>query len=205
MSMSTTALQIHDNQGEEAMLAYLLFAKAHTADKRLWEPVLSHCVLRDGTSVRRIYRPTPGIDGDRLYHFQWQDIDGTRKWDERPATIAGNPALPEPLITLVEWPHTDSIQVEVMEYARKEASRRLGVNIKEANHNDVQTLATMHILAPKAREAVNNAILQDRQPDSITAELQALQEEYAQDAIDLMPPDQFEALVQQAARELQAG
>ena len=25
MSMSATAVQIHDNQGEEAMLAYLLF------------------------------------------------------------------------------------------------------------------------------------------------------------------------------------
>ena len=53
----------------------------------------------------------------------------------------------------------------------------------------------MQIIAPKVREAVNNAIRQDRQPASITAELQALQEEYAQDAIGLMPPDQFEALV----------
>ena len=200
MSMSAAAIKIYDNQGEEAMLAYLLFAKADIlVDKRLWEPVLSYCILRDKTSVRRIDRPNPH------YHFQWKDLNGTLKSEERPATIAGNPALPEPLITLVEWPHTDSIQLEVMEYARQEASRRLGVNTKEANPDDSQTLATMHILAPKAREAVNNAILEDRQPDSITAELQALQEEYAQDAIGLMPPDQFEALVQQATRELQAG
>jgi hypothetical protein len=37
------------------------------------------------------------------------------------------------------------------------------------------------------------------------SQLQAFQEEYAQNAIGLMPPNQFEALVQQATRDLQAG
>ena len=199
MNMSTTAIQVHDNQGEKAMLAYLLFARKHHPEKHLWEPILGYCILRDGTSVRRIKRPNPH------YYYQWEDLDGTFKSDERPATIAENPALPEPLINLVEWPHTDSIQLKVMEYARQEAGRRLGVNTKEENPNDAQTLATMHIMAPKVRKSVNNAIRQDRQPASITDELQALQEEYAQDAIGLMPLDQFEALVQQATRDLQAG
>ena len=199
MNMATTAIQVHGNQGEKAMLAYLLFARKHTPEKHLWEPILGYCILRDDTSVRRIKRPNPH------YYFQWEDLDGTFKSDERPATIAENPALPEPLINLVEWPHTDSIQLKVMEYARQEAGHRLGVNTKEENPNDAQTLATMHIMAPKVRESVNKAIRQDRQPASITDELQALQNEYAQDAIGLMPPDQFEALVQQATRDLQAG
>ena len=204
MIMSATAVHLYDHEGEETMLAYLLLANAHPQGQDLFQAA-GCCILQDSTLVRRLNRPHPDHPEARAHYcFEWTDPEGDQRREHRPATGATTPPAPGPSITLVAWPHTDAILIALMELARQEAARRLRVpDPRPGPEYDLTTLAAIHLRAPDAREAVNQAIMSDQQPASIMSELENLRDDCAHDAQQSMPEPQFEALVRWAQSQLE--
>ena len=73
----------------------------------------------------------------------------------------------------------------------------------DSDHPDNDyTLSMMHRLAPSARPAVNRAIDENSQPESIMSDLEALEYDWVDQDIEHMEPADFENLIQNAIREL---
>ena len=134
--------------------------------------------------------------GSAHYRFEWRDDSGNHYEYHRPALMEGSPETPEPGMTLIEWPHTDSIQIKVMEEAIREARRQQGLEPQGgAIQDDILALAVMHLVAPSARGAVNEVMRDNGQPGHLAADLEALQEELAQEAILGITGKEFHSLV----------
>ena len=197
------SLEIYDREGEEAMIAYLMFANRHPDNQPLWD-TFATCVMPDQSVVKLIDTTEPASPTKQSYRFQWTDEQG-EQMNSRPASIQKTLPPPAPCQTAISWPHTDSIQLKIMERVHEEAHQRMNMPYNNDCHvkpDDNYTLSMMHRLAPSARPAVNQAIDENSQPESIIADLEALEYDWVDQAIEHMEQADFENLVQNAIREL---
>ena len=203
MQKAKLALTIYDEEGEDAMVSYLTFAQRYP-DKALWDHSMM-CTLPDGSRIVITNDERTQPESTYCYTFRWTEPDRQAE-ERRPLRHRGRFEAPEPCQPAISWPHTDSIQLLLLEFARAEAHRRLGIDRDEAvdPRDDDYLLSIMQRKAPSARSAVNEAINHNSQPESIIAILDALQHDWVEDAIQRMKPEDYEALVEMAMAELAA-
>lgn len=196
------SLEIYDREGEEAMIAYLMFANRNPDNQPLWD-TFATCVMPDQSVVKLIDTTEPESPHRQSYQFQWTDEKG-KQTNSRPTSVHKTLPPPEPCQTAISWPHTDSIQLKIMERVHEEAHQRMDMPYNHDNYStdDDYTLSMMHRLAPSARPAVNQAIDENSQPESIISDLEALEHDWVDEAIEHMEQADFENLVQNAIREL---
>ena len=196
------SLTIYDQEGEEAMIAYLMFANRNPDNQPLWS-TFATCVMPDQSIVKLIDNTEPASPTKQSYRFQWTDEQG-EQMNSRPASIHKTLPPPAPCQTAISWPHTDSIQLRIMERAHEAAHVHMNMPYFPDNDqtDDDYTLSMMHRLAPSARPAVNRAIDENSQPESIISDLEALEYDLVDQAIEHMEPTEFESLIQNAIREL---
>lgn len=207
MPQSQLALNIYDETGENAMLAYLAYAQ-RDPDHSFCEGSM-RCLLPDRSSILIGYDDQPRPETTFRYTFQWTQ-DATVVQEHRPKFHAGPFPAPEPTESAISWPHTDSIQLALLAHASREAQQRMAKPASAQAHDPHADLpeadlllSIMHRQVPAARAAVNQSINEDSQPDHLMAELEALQQDHVSRAIEIMPPDQYEQLVQLALRRLE--
>lgn len=127
-------------------------------------------------------------------HFQWQEKDGSFQEAVLPATadFPANQKADDFLEStpLVNWPTTESIHSEMLRIAGQQAE----VDV-DAMAETPLGLAVIDTLAPDSRRAVNEEIAGDPQPSTIMSYLEALQRDYAKDAISRIPKPQWDSLV----------
>ena len=155
--------------------------------------------MPDLSTVKLIDAVDPDSPTRQSYRFHWTDEQG-EQMNSRPASTHKTLPAPEPSQTALSWPHTDSIQLKIMERVHEAAHQRMNMpyNHDSDPTDDDYTLSMMHRLAPSARPAVNRAIDENSQPESIISDLEALEYDWVDQAIEYMEPADFENLIQNA-------
>ena len=187
------AARILDEESEHEMLIYLLYASGAPAGAHPWQES-DTCSLPDGSAVKRNTQQDPA-----QYSFEWTDPDGNLLRNTRPIRTTQEMSLDEPSIRGSQDPRhcTESVMLRVMEAARTEARRHQGYPGYEPDEyqDDHRELLAMHLRAPLARRAANQALEETVVPDHLRATLEQL---YTRHAIENLPEQQFQNLVQYA-------
>ena len=194
-NQAETAANLFERLGLDALENYIRHARPEPYEAPIWKEQGSTIVLGDGGVVRHAIRYCPQHpDESPHFHFQWQDGDGEFHEVVHPAPdpIAAQSPLDDELksVTLLNWPHTESIQLIVLEKAREQAG-----NAEYVTDDESADLAVMDTLAPASRRAVNLEIFADQQPNGVVDLLESLQFQPADDAIARIPQPQWDALV----------
>lgn len=203
MQKAQLSLNIYDTEGEDNMVLYLAFVQRYP-ENSLWDQSLI-CTLPDRSWI--VVSNDDSVEPETTFHynFHWEE-NGEPMMAHRPTRHSGKFEVPEPCQTALSWPNTNSIQLRILERATEEAQERLGQETSQYDEkrDGDYLLSLMQRKAPSARTAVNRAIDNNSQPDSIMSALEAFEQDWVDDAIEIMDDADYEALVQMMVDALAA-
>ena len=191
-TQAETARNILIRHGDQHLIEYLAMVSDFPVKDTLWSPAGS-CVLAAGSLVNLHNHPQRGA---AHYHFSWIDPDENAGSRVEPAQTDIAPLADRTNIPVIRWPDSNSILLKVAERADRAAALRHGETYYQQDFEDeTAIIAAIHTLAPSARPAVNQTILESNSPDGDLDHLDQIQYEYADDAIATMASQEFAALV----------
>ena len=199
--MAQHAEQIFDELGEAAMTHFLYHALQTPSTDTLWQNAIT-ATLSDRSFVSLVQ----DNHDKNQYLFNWLDDDQLPHVKVRPATNIETTPAPEPSHHLMQWPTTEDIQRYALTRATAQAAQV--VNPDSDPHDfhvfdlEIRHLAIMDTFAPELRKAANHEILNESCPQNAIDVVESYLDDYAEDAIARVPPQQWQALVDHLAQEM---
>ena len=192
--LATQAVNVYDQDGELIMLDFIVANHDSTRDNQEPSSNTGTYNLADGTIVEHL----------QDCYFFWADrTDASLKnMEKRPATVKKEDfRFPGPVIPMVKWPNSISIQTAIIKAAEAQACRLLGIS---KTQDPVLNVHTSNGMAPSLREAVRDTI-RDREysvPQELKYELDWEIELQAETAMRKLPSEEFNRLVQEALKRI---
>ena len=195
INLARTALDLYDQLGEAAMIAFL----TENRDPVPQKPDEAHSwanrvfLLKDGSEVRLTSQTTYAVG------------TGADPQDTRPATLATplNPSPPAEPVPMLTWPNSESLWFEIMQLAHDAAEQQLGLEPREKRWEDPLFPQTESFtIAPGMNEAILTTIQYYDLPDLLLSILDREIRINAQFATEEMPDGEFDLLVQATIKKL---
>lgn len=195
-SLSMLALNVYNDQGEKAMLNFIINNRA-TLDNNGKDPEKDpwkedgEYLLKDNSAVHHLRS-----QGHYLFTGPTHEDLG----ETRPATLQLHeyPPYPPQNVPMMEWPNSDSVATKIAEQVSREARSQLGIKENYENVlNDYERL----ILAPGLPKAIHQSF-EEANTNHMAEDLDNIENECADAAAGYLPEHEYEALLQAAMDKL---